>query len=177
MAWDGKSLFASGTELPLSTSTQVGAAAAGRPFAAMDFEREPGWEQPTDRLMQALGFRSGCAVPVRRPGGEICAVASLSSTLAGVDYARRIDALAGEADSLVGLLEPIDVDDSTPALTRREGDLLGLLDRGLRFKQIAGELAISETTAKGYARSLFRKLGASSRAEAVFEARRRRLLD
>ena len=54
--------------------------------------------------------------------------------------------------------------------------MLPLLESGLRFKQIARELAISEPTAKGYARDMFRKLGVSSRAEAVFEARRQGLL-
>ena len=51
-----------------------------------------------------------------------------------------------------------------------------LLESGLRFKQIARELSISEPTAKGYARDMFRKLGVSSRAEAVFEARRQGLI-
>ena len=32
------------------------------------------------------------------------------------------------------------------------------LERGLRFKQIARDLSISEPTAKGYARDMFRKL-------------------
>jgi DNA-binding NarL/FixJ family response regulator len=63
-----------------------------------------------------------------------------------------------------------------PHLTRRERDLLPLLEAGLRFKQIARELSISEPTVKGYARDMFRKLGVSSRAEAVFEARRQGLI-
>lgn len=61
-------------------------------------------------------------------------------------------------------------------LTPRELDVLGCLDRGLRFRQLADELGVSVTTAKSHARSLFRKLGASSRAEATYEARRRGLI-
>jgi DNA-binding CsgD family transcriptional regulator len=63
-----------------------------------------------------------------------------------------------------------------PGLTQRERQLLELLDEGLRFKQIARRLGISEATAKTHGRNLFRKLGASSRAEAVHRARERGLL-
>lgn len=300
VAWDGKGLFGIGTELPLSTSTQVGGAAQRGVFASSDFEREPGWNRPTDRMMQALGFRSGCSVAIGR------SVVSLSSDEVGVDYTRRIEAVQGAADELAALLRgdsqrphvlicqgddlvgeglariaerridadvsscltvddvvaairdsPIDVvvadasfDGQTleatvellrgagsgapvlavpardtpaarlaalaagadgyvsrgqgtdailqavlrlragdtrlrpiadgkpvPALTRRERETLGLLDEGLRFKQIGAALGISEATAKGYARSLFRKLDVTSRAEAVFEARRVGLLE
>ena len=54
--------------------------------------------------------------------------------------------------------------------------LLELLDEGLRFKQLARRLGISEATAKTHGRNLFRKLAASSRAEAVHLARERGLL-
>jgi DNA-binding NarL/FixJ family response regulator len=61
-------------------------------------------------------------------------------------------------------------------LTPRELQVLEGLDRGLRFRQLADVLGVSVTTTKTHARSLFRKLGASSRAEATYEARRRGLL-
>ena len=61
-------------------------------------------------------------------------------------------------------------------LTPRELQVLEGLDRGLRFRPLADSLGVSVTTAKTHARSLFRKLGASSRAEATYEARRRGLL-
>ena len=300
VAWDGKGLFGIGTELPLSTSTQVGGAAHRGVFASSDFEHEPGWNRPTDRMMQALGFCSGCSVALGST------VISLSSDETDIDYTRRIEAVQAAADDLTALLpgdsrpplvlicqgddlvgeglariaerridadvsscltvddalaairdSPVDVviadasfagqaleatvnllrdagssapvlavpardtpaariaaiaagvdgyvsreqgteaildavlrlragdihlrptEDAqlVPALTRRERELLGLLDEGLRFKQIGAALGISETTAKGYARSLFRKLDVTSRAEAVFEARRVGLLE
>ena len=62
------------------------------------------------------------------------------------------------------------------ALTARERELLESLEEGLRFKQIARRLGISEATAKTHARNLFRKLDATSRAEAVHAARERGLL-
>lgn len=62
------------------------------------------------------------------------------------------------------------------ALTERELEFLVRLEDGLRLKQIAIALGISEATAKTHARHVFRKLGASSRGEAVHEARRQGLL-
>jgi DNA-binding CsgD family transcriptional regulator len=174
VAWDGKGLLAAGTELPLATSTQVGAAARGEQYAASDFRNAPGWDRASDRLMLAVGFVSGCSVPLRHGCGEIYGVASLSATQI-LDYDGRCAVLAAAAPGLAGLLWPADAP-PPPHLTRRERELLPLLESGLRFKQIARELSISEPTAKGYARDLFRKLGASSRAEAVFEARRQGLL-
>jgi DNA-binding CsgD family transcriptional regulator len=174
VAWDGKGLLAAGTELPLETSTQVGAAARGELYAASDFRAAPGWDRASDRLMLAVGFLSGCSVPLRHPGGDICGVASLSATRI-VDYDGRCAVLDDAAGSLASLLWPADAP-PPPHLTRRERELLPLLETGLRFKQIAHELSITEPTAKGYARDMFRKLGASSRAEAVFEARRLGLL-
>jgi DNA-binding NarL/FixJ family response regulator len=56
-------------------------------------------------------------------------------------------------------------------LTTQEFRVLTCLERGLRFKEIASELRITEATAKGYARNLFAKLGVHSRSEAVHEAR------
>ncbi len=174
VAWDGKGLLAAGTELPLETSTQVGAAARGERYAASDFRSAPGWDRASDRLMLAVGFVSGCSVPLHHPCGDVCGVASLSATQV-VDYDSRCGALDAAAPSLAALLWPEHAP-PPPHLTRRERELLPLLEAGLRFKQIARELSISEPTAKGYARDMFRKLGVSSRAEAVFEARRQGLL-
>lgn len=61
-------------------------------------------------------------------------------------------------------------------LTAQEGKLLQLLERGLRFKDIAAQMEICESTAKGYARNVFAKLGVHSRGEAVHEARQQGVL-
>jgi DNA-binding NarL/FixJ family response regulator len=53
------------------------------------------------------------------------------------------------------------------ALTDRETEVLGLLARGLANKQIAGVLGISEHTVKFHVSSIYGKLGATNRAEAV----------
>ena len=57
-------------------------------------------------------------------------------------------------------------------LTGREVDVLRLLHSPLNLREIAAELYVSHNTVKTHTRSLYRKLGARSRAEAVREARR-----
>ncbi len=52
-------------------------------------------------------------------------------------------------------------------VTQREMDVLGLIARGLSNKQIALQLAISEHTVKFHLSSLYAKLGATNRTEAV----------
>jgi DNA-binding NarL/FixJ family response regulator len=60
--------------------------------------------------------------------------------------------------------------DPTPALTAREQAVLEQLARGLGNKQIAAALGIAERTVKFHVSSVFAKLGASNRTEAVTRA-------
>ena len=55
-------------------------------------------------------------------------------------------------------------------LTARESEVLGLLAQGCSNREIGSRLFISETTAKFHVGNILRKLGASSRAEAVYAA-------
>jgi DNA-binding NarL/FixJ family response regulator len=59
-----------------------------------------------------------------------------------------------------------------PSLTLREREVLATLARGLGNKQIAAELGVSERTVKFHVSSLFAKLGAGNRTEAVTIAAR-----
>jgi len=65
---------------------------------------------------------------------------------------------------------------SSTRLSPREREVLGLLAQGLPTKQIARSLGISERTVKFHVASLFAKLGASNRAQAVALAAQRKLL-
>jgi len=56
-------------------------------------------------------------------------------------------------------------------LTDRERDVLRLLRSELSLREIANELYISYNTVKGYSKSIYRKLGVSSREGAVATAR------
>lgn len=62
---------------------------------------------------------------------------------------------------------PLNTLESTEQLTGRELEVLGLMARGLANKQIAGALGISEHTVKFHLSSVYAKLGATGRAEAV----------
>ena len=72
------------------------------------------------------------------------------------------------ADAVVTLPRKIDKEESpVEQLTMREHDVLALVADGLANREIAGALAISEHTVKFHLASIFGKLGASTRTEAV----------
>jgi NarL family two-component system response regulator YdfI len=78
-------------------------------------------------------------------------------------------------DKVVARLQgPRPVESAT--LSRREQQVLALVAGGAANKEIARQLGISERTAKAHVTSIFNKLGASSRAEAVAIALRSGLL-
>jgi DNA-binding NarL/FixJ family response regulator len=64
----------------------------------------------------------------------------------------------------------------TPALTRREGDVLALLADGLRNQEIADRLGLSVGTVKVHVNRILEKLDAVDRTEAVTRALRRGLI-
>jgi DNA-binding NarL/FixJ family response regulator len=57
-------------------------------------------------------------------------------------------------------------------LTPRQRDVLRLLTEGKTNKLICRELALSESTVKTHLASIFRRLGATSRTQAVVAAAR-----
>lgn len=64
-------------------------------------------------------------------------------------------------------------DENLESLTPREREVLQLLARGLANKQIAAQLGLSENTVKFHISSVYAKLGAGNRAEAVTLGARR----
>jgi len=92
--------------------------------------------------------------------------AAINAVIAGLavttpEFLRELHPFAEE------LLEP---------LSGRELEVLDLLAEGLSNKLIAHRLNISEHTVKTHVASIFAKLGASSRTEAVSQAIRRGLV-
>ncbi len=67
-------------------------------------------------------------------------------------------------------------DSATEALTPREQEVLELMSQGLPNKQIARALSISEHTVKFHISSIFAKLGAASRTDAVSRGARQGLI-
>jgi DNA-binding NarL/FixJ family response regulator len=70
----------------------------------------------------------------------------------------------------------LDVVEPLEPLTRRELDVLDLLAEGLPNKVIAHRLGISDQTVKFHVASIYAKLGAANRTDAVRRAVRRGLL-
>jgi len=98
------------------------------------------------------------------PRGELFAavrtVAAGGSLLAPVASSAVLRRVRGEAPT------------GGPSLTPREREVLQALARGLGNKQIAAQLGVSERTVKFHVSSLFEKLGAGNRTEAVTIAAR-----
>lgn len=61
-------------------------------------------------------------------------------------------------------------------LSRRQQRVLELLDEGLRVREIALRLGISETTVRNHVRAILSRLGCHSQLGAVAEARRRGII-
>jgi two-component system, NarL family, response regulator DesR len=136
--------------------------------------------RPVDEIAQALrraGVQAPLVVVAAHDSPESLDTALRAGAAA---YVPRRDAPSALPGALCAVRGGRTVLPEAPAagtpLTARERELVAALDEGLRFKQIARRLAISEATAKTHGRNLFRKLGATSRAEAVRAARDRGLL-
>lgn len=61
-------------------------------------------------------------------------------------------------------------------LTARETEVVRMVARGLRNKEIAGQLSITEGTVKAHLRTIFEKLGIDSRMKLILYARETRLV-
>jgi DNA-binding CsgD family transcriptional regulator len=172
----GAKLLAPGTELPLSTCSYFAQVSEGRSFHEEDFDASHAFDRPLDSIVLLTGFHCGCSIPLREDGRVVGAL-SLSATAphrAMSDFVVELERMGAALAPLLGVGVGVARADAV-ALTGRERELLQNLEEGLRFKQIARRLGISEATAKTHARNLFRKLDATSRAEAVHAARERGL--
>jgi LuxR family maltose regulon positive regulatory protein len=100
-----------------------------------------------------------------------------------LDEARRVLARCADPGILTTIAEEVDTlcrhgttdvtDRATPEpLTQRERNVLRLLDSDLSLREIAAELFVSYNTVKSHTSAVYRKLGVSTRAEAVAIARR-----
>ncbi len=101
---------------------------------------------------------------------------------AAIFAARADNALgAGEVDALREVDAPHRAaphDDllPMPPLTLREEEVLKLMSEGLRNKEIAARLGITERTATFHVGNVLAKLGADGRVEAIHFARKRGLI-
>ena len=88
------------------------------------------------------------------------------------------------AEALQGLLAAApgsddDAQDGAPdfKLSKRQGQLVKMMDRGLTNAEMAVALGLAETTVKVHLWRLYRKLGVNNRSRALFVVRANSLLD
>jgi len=116
-------------------------------------------DEPVDVRRLVHSTRPWGVLPQDASGDELCAA---------------VHALA--AGLVVGASSLLSIDGETPRaagpLTDREVEVLGLLSKGLANKQIALELGISEHTVKFHVSSMYTKLNAANRTQAVREGLR-----
>ena len=84
--------------------------------------------------------------------------------------------LAPDADAYVVVSQASDEEPLVEPLTPRETQVLMLVADGLSNKAIAARLGVSDETVKFHLTSIFGKLGASNRTDAVRQALRRGLI-
>lgn len=96
--------------------------------------------------------------------------AAFQALAAGEVYAPDLPA---EVEALEGMAKPgADIAiRRLSQLTRQQAKILDLICEGKMNKQIAYELSIAETTVKAHVTAIMRKLGVSSRTQAVLMAR------
>jgi two-component system, NarL family, response regulator YdfI len=133
-----------------------------------------GDELDATQAMRALS--SGIRGLLPRDAGPQEIIAAVMGAAAGlVTFAREwADALRETVIDRVATANG--TADGAPALTARELEILRMIADGLGNKQIAARLAISEHTVKFHIGSVFAKMHASSRAEAVMIGARRGLI-
>lgn len=68
-------------------------------------------------------------------------------------------------------------DADTGLLSDRECEMLGLAAKGYSYREIAQMMGVAQQTVLTYVKRSYRKLQVHSRAEAVYEARKRGLMD
>ena len=108
----------------------------------------------------------------RLPGVDTFAL--LKTLLAAEGQARAVLMLTGEADpELATRARKLAATRGTrqrPALAPRERQLIGFVRKGLRNREIAAELGVTEGTVKVYLHAIFDKLDVSNRTELAIRA-------
>jgi NarL family two-component system response regulator YdfI len=118
----------------------------------------------TEKFLAAETLRSGVRAILPREAKPEEIFAAIRASIAGL--------VVLHPDALDSVLAPArgeerELDASDQILTPREIEVLGMIAEGLGNKEIAFKLGISDHTVKFHISSIFAKLGAANRAEAV----------
>jgi two-component system, NarL family, nitrate/nitrite response regulator NarL len=133
--------------------------------------------RPLVLLTDHLDAEAGCGaamvsvLPRNAPAGQV--EAAVVAAAAGL-VVRVPGAAASPAATVLGFARD---DPGAPLLTPREVEILALLGDGASNKAVARRLGISAHTVKFHLEAVFRKLGVTTRAEAVARGLRQRLIE
>ncbi|HMJ37021.1 MAG TPA: response regulator transcription factor [Baekduia sp.] len=134
-----------------------------------------GDEAGTDIARRVRAAHPATRVLLVSGAGRISATAARAAGAAGFVTKDRSAAEIVEAIHRVGTGDDVfdtPVTPSSQRLTAREREVLELVAAGLTNAEIAAQLKLSPNTVKEHASSMFRKLGARNRADAVQRAQR-----
>ena len=92
---------------------------------------------------------------------------ALGAVLRGENWAER--RIMATALTVADSNKPSPARVNTEALTPREREILDLIAKGLSNRAIADRLGIAEKTVKGYASSVYAKLGVRDRKDLIFQ--------
>jgi len=112
------------------------------------------------------GWPARCEVHMRTPFG-LRQIAASIIVLQDESHRTILHVLREASEPVV--VPPIN--GRPPRLTHRQREILSLLVEGVRAKQIASRLGLSETTVRNHIRAILRELGVHSQLEAVARAR------
>ncbi len=128
-------------------------------------------ERALERLRRASAALPPDSAAARELGvAQRLVEAALHAARAGGDALGLLDGDAAHRSSSADDLPPM------LPLTLREEEVLRLMAEGLRNKEIAARLGISERTATFHVGNVLSKLGADGRVEAIHLARRQGLI-
>ena len=131
-------------------------------------------DNPSARILILTTYATSAEILKALDAG---ASGALSKDTSNVDLVRALhDILDGRQVLSPDIRDLMLASDSAGTLTARQLEILGYIAKGLSNRDIAGLLNISEDGVKFHLRSLFSKLGAATRAEAVSITLRKRLL-
>jgi DNA-binding CsgD family transcriptional regulator len=127
-------------------------------------------ESPENRVVEAAagyGFKAGFAVPIHGPG-EVCGIVALAAARMQLKPEDR-PVLAAKARLVYEVARQLYTRADRPAsnLSSREREVLALVAQGLDDAEIGAALGITKTSAHVYVERAKRRLGATTRAQAV----------
>jgi len=120
-------------------------------------------EAPAPRVLLMSGAGSISPRAARAAG----AVGFISKDSSATDIARMVRMVGDGMEVFTETANP-----ALPSLTDRESEILALIAGGATNREIAGTLYLSPHTVKEHTSTLYRKLGARNRADAVQRAQR-----